>query len=89
MKRFIWMIGLLVCAEVELFAQSSADLVYRCTPCDNDCDTTVFYRPGFCPVCHMPLVRQTGAVSSDSLRERPGYDGHWEGVAATTDQELA
>ncbi len=32
---------------------------YRCLPCGNDCDTTIFNEPGNCPHCQMQLVNKS------------------------------
>jgi hypothetical protein len=56
--------------------------------CDNDCDTMIFHHPGECPICHMQLVRQVDPAIAESANEESRYNGHWDGVATTTDQQL-
>jgi len=42
-----------------LSANKNIDDHYRCLPCGQDCDKTVFTKPGKCPSCHMDLVKSS------------------------------
>ncbi|NCI47874.1 rhodanese-like domain-containing protein [Sediminibacterium soli] len=33
---------------------------FRCMPCGQDCDNTVYSKPGNCGACHMELVKASG-----------------------------
>lgn len=35
---------------------------YQCMPCGQECDKTVYTKPGECAHCHMPLVKKSSVV---------------------------
>jgi len=41
--------------------------VYVCQPCDLPCDTIEYSRPGVCPHCKMPLVKQSELIDESAL----------------------
>jgi len=51
-------IALLLSFSILAIAQEPKE-GFVCTPCDRDCDTLVFNKPGICPHCNMALVKQT------------------------------
>jgi DNA-directed RNA polymerase subunit RPC12/RpoP len=38
--------------------------VYVCPPCDQDCDTLTFDKPGTCPHCGMTLIEKPNPKAS-------------------------
>ena len=91
MKKFFNLAIVFTCFSFRLYSQQS-DLVngtfYYCTPCDNSCDTIRYDHPGICPVCHMPLIKKVNGSLSVTAKMSGDYQGHWEGFARTTDQQL-
>ena len=91
MKKYFILLLILTCFRSRSYSQQ-VDLIktdtYYCTPCDNSCDTIAFDHPGFCPVCHMPLIKKMDKGQSLTAQIRNDYTGHWEGFARTTDQQL-
>src|SRR5882672_178541 len=45
-----------VSSNISLQAKVYADTQYVCLPCGNDCDNTIYSKPGTCPKCMMKLV---------------------------------
>lgn len=41
--------------------------IYVCQPCDLPCDTIEYFRPGVCPHCNMPLVKQSELIDESAL----------------------
>ncbi|MDP4150725.1 MAG: alpha/beta fold hydrolase [Bacteroidota bacterium] len=89
MKLFLTQIVIWACFIGRCYGQSANLDIYRCPPCGNEaCDTILFKRPGVCPICHMNLVRQALERKAGTGVAGHGFEGHWEGVAKTTDQRL-
>ena len=61
MKQFAIIILGLSLAGFSLSAQSSVaeTETYVCPPCGGDCDQLTFDKPGVCPHCSMPLIKQS------------------------------
>ena len=49
----------LLMSMVNIYAQTAKAIEeYVCTPCGNDCDKTIYHKPGTCPHCNMALVKK-------------------------------
>ncbi len=91
MKKYFILVIVLTCFRFRSHSQA-IDLTtrdsYYCTPCGNSCDTIAFDHPGFCPVCHMALIKKVNSLQPVTTQISNDYTGHWEGFARTTDQQI-
>ena len=91
MKKYILVTIVFACFQCRYNNQQPNLAVkdsYSCIPCGNSCDTIAFDHPGFCPVCHMALIKKPNSILSVTAHISNDYTGHWEGIASTMDQKL-
>ncbi|MEO8174717.1 MAG: rhodanese-like domain-containing protein [Sediminibacterium sp.] len=57
MKTATTKIFLLIAMSISLIAARTTADQYKCTPCGQPCDNTLYDKPGKCSTCMMPLVK--------------------------------
>lgn len=67
MKTFQLQLFLLLILLLQLPAIAQVKTVYRCPPCNNECDSIHFAAPGKCPHCAMVLIPDTVNINEKTV----------------------